>query len=433
MIQFLFFRTAAGLFGDLFTPHISASLDSSGSKTVWIAFENVVPVFWTDSDDHDFEEVKSLGLKTSDGSPFLLEYTLTISFPARLSAKQLWITGHTSDRCPLLKHYSGERATIISKLSVMHGSPESAGMMRSHSRWLLFFILGACNFRSAVGWNKKNVRPDHPQGVGKPAFFNYTRERRGCKFESAVIRSKALRKPKNSTNVFFETNGVRSPVLWKNDKFTAGKMNFQKISFWVFSIPNRKDSAPALPSDRYVRTRFSLRRAYRRPGERIYLEQLALSMTSFRWRYLYLGRGHRSLFSTPAHWEQRKRRTFHLKLFLKASTLSEPTCLRKNPSRIEIRYWKSWKNTVESYDRVSRSIRSLDPTLSAMVEKEKAKALRTIGGIEDARSIRAKREFHWQIPVSLESHTSPAEDGPQERWFGLDAIYPVLGDEGLKN
>ena len=50
------------------------------------------------------------------------------------------------------------------------------------------------------------------------------------KFESSSRRRKALRKPEHSTNLFFEIEGVRYPLLYIDKVFQAGGSSFSKKS-----------------------------------------------------------------------------------------------------------------------------------------------------------------------------------------------------------
>ena len=185
---------------------------------------NVVPVFWVASDDHDFEEVRSVGVRTADGVPFKAEYTPSVMIPGTPVGEILLdegVDGTIQALAGVLPR--GDRTDYYLDILRRSWTP---GV-----RWSEAF-----SAQQAAMLSPKGLALLDPRWTGVKSLFRHimqaelehplastiTVNRAGERFEHSHDRRKALHKPENSTNLFLETGGLRQPVIVEGNHFRAG-------------------------------------------------------------------------------------------------------------------------------------------------------------------------------------------------------------------
>jgi uncharacterized protein YllA (UPF0747 family) len=254
------------------------------------------------------------------------------------------------------------------------------------------------------------------------------------RFDTARERRKALRKRENSTNLFFEADSFRQPVLAENDGFRVGGRVFPKADMLSLlnSQPERFSPGAAL---RPVCQDFLLPVAalIAGPGERRYLEQIHSLYGMFGvngslpWpRASFTLVDHRALRGAEKEGIPVER-LFEdpEKVIAERAAQSLPPALQESLAALE-------RNMALGFDAVAAAMKELDPTLTDTVEKEKGNAAQ---GLEKLRE-RAVRAAKTRLTL-MESRITAAhrfllpEGEPQERRFGFDAAVTVLGWDGV--
>lgn len=396
-----------------------------------------VPVFWIASDDHDLEEVKSLGLYSPDGSPFRLEYAPVTVRP-----------GIPVGEIVLDEGVNKAIETLAARMTPGGRADAYLDMLRR--AWQPGFTWGEAFARQMSGlfshWGLVLLDP-HWRGIKKlfadvmrrelenPLASSQLVNEEAEKFESAKTRRKALRKPDDSTNLFLENEGIRTPLLWRNSSFFAGQTRFSKGELLALleSEPERFSPGAALRpicQDSFLPAAALIAG----PGERIYLEQLSPLYRLFNVeRSIPWPRASFTLLDRRSMRIAEKEHITPETLFKGIDRIRTELAKETFPPELKIELDSLVKNTGEGFDRVAARIRSLDPTLVDMVEKEKGKALHIVEGILE-RAVRAHKAETAvaETRIASAAYFLLPEGGAQERWFGLDAVYPALGEEGLR-
>lgn len=428
----------AGLFGGpLYTMYKAIHSIRLSERLSESLSRKVIPLFWIASDDHDLEEVKSLGLRTADGSPFRVDYAPAAVTPG-IPVGEIVLDEGVNKAIETLAARITPGARADAYLDILRRAWQPG------VRWSEAFARQMADLFSPWGlvlldprW--KGIKPlfsgimrrELEEPLASSSLVNEEADRAG----SAATRRKALRKPEDSTNLFLETDGIRHPLLWRNDIFSAGQTRFSKGELLALleSEPERFSPGAAL---RPICQDALLPAAalIAGPGERIYLDQIA---PLYDWFGV-----NRSIPWPRASFTLLDRRSLRIaekehippeKLFQGIDRIRTELAVATFPPELKLALDKLAHTTTEGFDRVAEKIRSLDPTLGDMVEKEKGKALHIVEGISE-RAVRA----HKADTAVAETRTHSAayfllpEGGAQERWFGLDAVYPVLGEEGLR-
>ncbi|MFA6470943.1 MAG: bacillithiol biosynthesis BshC, partial [Candidatus Latescibacterota bacterium] len=221
----------------------------------------------------------------------------------------------------------------------------------------------------------------------------------------------------------------------RNDSFSADQTRFSQSELIALleSEPERFSPGAAL---RPVCQDFLLPAAalIAGPGERIYLSQLTPL-----YRHFHVERSipwPRASFTILDRRSLRIAEKEHITpdtLFKGIDHIRTELARESFPPELKLALDTLAHTTTEGFDHVAAQIRSLDPTLADMVEKEKGRALHIVEGITD-RAIRTQKAGTAvaETRIASASYFLLPEGGAQERWFGLDAVYSTLGEEGLK-
>jgi bacillithiol synthase len=211
---------------------------------------NAIPVFWVASDDHDFVEVRSIGVRASDGGPFRVEYepkNRTEGAPVgeimlddgigeavnRLAGRLA--PGERADSYTGLLRRSWKPGTRWSDAfsAQMAGLLSRTGLVMLDPRWAGVKRLFAGVMRAEI---------ENP--LASSARVNEEADR----IESKGGRTAPLRRGENATNLFLETGGVRRALLFEDGVFLAGDGRFSpdELLALLDAEPERFSPAAAL-------------------------------------------------------------------------------------------------------------------------------------------------------------------------------------------
>ncbi len=427
----------AGLFGGpLYTLYKALHAIRLAERLTGETGRNVVPVFWVASDDHDFGEVRSVGVRTGDGAPFQAEYTPSGMIPGTPVGEILLDEGITvtiqslADRLP-----RGDRADSYTGILNRTWTPGT--------RWSEAFSAQMSAMLSPKGllmldprWNgvKALFRDILRAELEHPLDSTIAVNEAGERFGNAHRRRKALRKPENSTNLFLETGGVRQAVIVDNDRFRAGGTVYgrDELLSLLEEAPERFSPGAALRpvcQDALL----PVAALIAGPGERVYLEQVRALYPLFGvsgsipWpRASFTLIDHRALRAAE------KEGLPLTSLFRDADRLRTELAAASFPSELGERLDTLEREVGQEFDALTNTLRTLDPTLADSAEKEKGRALHSVESIRE-RALRAHKARLEVAGSRLDTvrHFLLPESGPQERWFGADAAITVLGPEGL--
>jgi len=397
---------------------------------------NVLPLFWIASDDHDFDEVKGLGLRTPDGSRLRAEY-MPRGYRDGMPVGDLMLDSGIGDALKLLDTSLGTgdrsdryRAMIRSAwregvrwtdafAAQMAAMCSGYGLVLFDPRWQ-----GIKRFFSDI------IAAELSDPLTSTALVNEEAE----KLEQAGLSGRGLRKPVGSTNLFLEVGGIRYPLTCDGGVFSAGTAEFNgpELLDICRDAPERFSPGAALRpvcQDAVM----PVAALIGGPGERLYLGQL---------RPLYDRFGvDGSLVWPRASFTIIDRRVLRVsekeqvpvgRLFDDPDRLLSELASEAFPDDIG----KSFESLRTSLDRefsaLATGIGKLDRTLVDSAEKEKGKVLHILEGIR-GRAVKAHKatmETTGKRILSASSYLRP-NGGPQERWFGADVVYTALGEEGI--
>lgn len=427
----------AGLFGGpLYTLYKALHAVRLAERLTGETGRRVVPVFWVASDDHDFEEVKRLGVRTGDGSPFWIDYAPSLMISGAPVGEILLDEGilgavqALTDRLP-----RGDRSEYYLKILRRIWTP---GV-----RWTDAFSAQMAALLSRRGlvmldprWSgvKFLFRDIMRAEIENPLASTSAVNTAAVGLDSVRSRRRSLRKPENSTNLFLETGGVRMPVLVERNAFRAGGDVFPKgdLLSLLEDSPERFSPGAALRpvcQDAIL----PVIALIAGPGERVYLEQVRSLYPLFGvngslpWpRASFTLIDHRTL--RAAEKEGIPVQT----LFKDGEGIRAELASASFPAGLRDRLDALERTVGEGFDSLSEALRGLDTTLTESVKKERNRAVHSVENIR-GRAVRAHKN---RLKIA-ESRTLSAQrfllpDGePQERRFGADAAVTILGPDGL--
>lgn len=397
---------------------------------------NAVPVFWTASDDHDFAEVGGVGVRTSDGAPFRVEYSPRSRVEGAPVGEIALDSGIEAAIDALAGHLiPGERAgsyigllrrawTPGTRWSDAFSAQISAllsrrGLVMLDPRWEGVKVLFAAIMRAEL------ERP-----LASSALVNEEADR----LESGYARKAAIRRPEGATSLFLETGGVRRIVRYDGRAYHAGeeRLTQGEILGLLEAGPGRFSPGAALRAvcqDALM----PVAALVAGPGERAYLDQV---------RPLYRLFGvNGSLVWPRASFTLLDRRSLRAagkagipvrSIFLGMDSVRGEIALASFPAELSRALDALDWATDSGFDDVAGALDKLDPTLSKSVRTEKGRVLHSILGIRE-RAIRAHKA-RLEIAdsrLAAAAHFLLPDRQPQERWFGADSVFILLGPEGL--
>ena len=427
----------AGLFGGpLYTLYKALHAVRLSERLAEDSGRNVLPLFWIASDDHDFEEVRSIGMRSADGSPVRAEYTPStyrVDMPVGdiildeniLTAVEFFIQS--------LPHGGrSQRYGDIIRSSWRPGVSWGEAFARQ--------LAGLCGLFGLImidpRWDgiKALFRHITAAELKKPLLSAGLVNEEADKLERSHKHRKVLRKPAGSTNLFFETGGLRYPLRTDGSRFSAGTESFTESELLEKLEINPGDFSPGAVLRPVCQDAIIPVAAFiGGPGERLYLEQIEPVYEAFG--------VNRSMIWPRASFtliDNRVMRVSHKddipleKLFENPDTLLKERAAGSIPDELKERFGSLENSIARDFSGISDGIVKIDKSLVNMVEKEKGRIIHIIEGIK-GRAVKAHRALSSVSEKRIMSavYYLRPEGGPQERWFGADAPCIMLGEDEL--
>ncbi len=427
----------AGLFGGpLYTLYKAMHTVRLASLLTGQTGKKVIPLFWIASDDHDFHEVKSLGIRSGDGSKARVEYT----------------PGNYRDGMPVGEIILDEGIveaidTLAEQCAPGDASARYIDLLRTswqpETRWTDAFARQLAKMFSKHGlvminprWNGiKELFNDitHAELSNPHASTKLINEQADA-FGTSRLRKKAIRKPEGSTNLFLEIEGVRYPLKADKEFFMAGESTFsrEEILDLVNTSPGRFSPAAALRpvcQDALLPVAAMIGG----PGERFYLKQIAPVYRLFNVnRSIPWPRASFTFIDPRTARVSEKEKIGLDKLFMDIESIRLELARISFPAGISEEL-ESLETAVDNgFDRLAEQIGLIDPTLTDSIKKEKGKVIHSVNKIREraVRAQKAKLNITSNRLASASYFLIP-DGGPQERWFGIDAVISILDGGGF--
>ena len=427
----------AGLFGGplytlykaMHTVRLSSILSEQTGK-------KVIPLFWIASDDHDFQEVNSLGLRTNDGVKMRVDYTPG-NYIHGVPVGEIIIDESIFEAIDKLSEHCipgdiSDRYIDILRSSWMPGSKWSDAFAVHLSK--LFSNHGLVMFDPRWEGIKELFKDVMIAELNDPLASSKLINEEADKFETSKKRRKALRKSEGSTNLFLEIDGIRFPLFTDKKGFRAGESVFSRDEMLnlINSEPGKFSPGAAL---RPVCQDTILPAAalISGPGERNYLKQITPVYKLFKVnRSIPWPRASFTIIDRRTIRVSEKERMDLERLFLDIDNIRLEFARKTFPDNINDEM-ESFVTTIDKgFDSLAENIGAIDSTLINSIKKEKGKVLHIIGKIRE-RAVRAHKatlNIKSNRLASVSYFLMP-DQSPQERWFGMDAITSVLNGEGF--
>ena len=397
---------------------------------------NVAPIFWVASDDHDFDEVSGIGMRSREGGLKKLEY-FPENYKQGAPVGEITLDNGISQAVESLSENNSGGAFSEKFLNIVRESwvpgrkwNEAFSMQMAH----LFDEHGLIIIDPRWNGVKKLFSEITAAEIENPlkttALVNIEAE----KLKNAGI-TRPLQKPETSTNLFIELEGSRHPIKFENGNFIAGEKVFKKreLLSMLENFPEKMSPGAAL---RPVCQDYFLPVAAQicGPGERIYISQLNPV-------YKFLGVKNPVLWprasftvADPKVMRISEKENIPLeKMFSGADRIISEMSLNTFPPGIESRINSIEESTEEGYGKLADEISLLDPTLADSVKKDMGKALFIIEKIRERalRSHKSRMDLKKNRISSVSDFLTPLNK-PQERYFGTDSILSVLENGGFE-
>ncbi len=429
----------AGLFGGpLYTLYKAMHAVGLSRRLSHASGRDVVPLFWVASDDHDFDEVGSLGLNTGDGN------TVRVSCrPANLTdgmpVSALRLDGGITDALETLKSSLPPGDVGEDYQNMLHD------VWRPGERWtdafarqllFLFRDRGLVLFDPAWEGVKGLFRDIFLVELDDPAASVRLINERADAFDSARLRKKALRRPETATNLFIIVNGIRQTLEYEDGSFRAGDSRFsdRDIRAIVRSEPERISPAAALRpvcQDAVLPTAALVAG----PGERLYLGQARPVYDLFGIApSIVWPRASFTVIDMRTLRNARREGVEPPLLFGGMDRITSFLAEKTFPPELDTAFAGLERAVETGFDRIAETITELDPTLSDAARKEAGRAVHIVEGLRGKaiRSHKAAMDVSERRLRTAAAFLLP-ENHPQERWFGADAILHALDGGGFES
>jgi len=427
----------AGLFGGpLYTLYKAMHAVRLAERLAGETGRNVVPVFWVASDDHDFEEVGRLGVRSGDGTVVTVDYSPENRIDGAPLAEVVLDDG-ISDAIGRLARFLPPGESSERHIDVLRGS-WAAGRT-----WTEAFAVQMLKVFEPHGlvvldpcWKrvKELFRTVYSREISEPLASTLLVNERAGSMERTHGRGRVLRKPENSTNLFITLDGRRRPLVFEPPLFAAGGRTFRKeeLEDIIENEPHRISPAAALRpvcQDAVL----PVAALIAGPGERVYLEQLDTVYSRFGVaKSLVWPRASFTVIDARILRTAEKEGVALPLLFEDIDRIRNSLAKSSFPGEIEEDI-DSLEEAVESrLARTAGFIAGMDPSLEGFVHREKGKILHSIRRIRE-RALRAhKASLDLAVRrLSAASYFLRPRGGPQERWFGMDAVAAFLHGGGF--
>lgn len=427
----------AGLFGGpLYTLYKALHAVSLAERIRAEAGVYAIPVFWVASDDHDFDEVRSLAIRTADGTPFTADYEPSdridgapvgeivldggIVTVLDTLAEKLQKGGRTDAYMDMLRQswspgvrwadaFSRQMAEMLSHRGLVILDPRWDGVKR------LFAHI---------------MRAELTDPLASTALVNDAADH----IERDDTKKRALRRPEGFTNLFLEAGGARHPLVFRDGVFGAGGESFtsREIHALLDGEPGRFSPAAALRpvcQDALM----PVVALIAGPGERAYLDQMRLLYDLFDINGSIVWPRASFTIIDPRSVRAAEKANIALgDLFTGEDRLRARLTDATFPPEIGDAFGRLESAIESGFEDAASSLASLDPTLAGALHADRGRALHAVEALR-GRALRVHKERIGKdmARIVAAAHFLLPDGGPQERRYGADAAYTLLGPDGL--
>ena len=428
----------AGLFGGpLYTLYKALHTVRLSERLAVDSGRNVLPLFWIASDDHDFDEVRSLGIRSAGGNPVRAEYTPS-TYREDIPVGDIMLDENIVEAIDFFT-----QSLPYGDRSQQYGDSIRSSWKPGVS-WADAFAAQMAGLSGPRGlilidprWDgiKALFRHITASEIKKPLLSAGLVNEEADKLVRFQKHRKVLRKPEGSTNLFYETGGQRYPLRTDGTGFSAGTESFTESELLEKLERHPGDFSPGAVLRPVCQDAIIPVAAFiGGPGERLYLEQIEPVYEAFGVnRSIVWPRASFTLIDNRVMRVSQKDDIALEKLFENPDILLKERAAGSIPEDLQELFGSLEKAIGCDLSGISDGIGKIDKSLVNMVEKEKGRILHIIEGIK-GRAVKAHRTLSATSEKRIKSavyHLRP-EGGPQERWFGADALYMMLGEDGLE-
>ncbi|MFC1490770.1 bacillithiol biosynthesis cysteine-adding enzyme BshC [Candidatus Latescibacterota bacterium] len=427
----------AGLFGGpLYTLYKAMHAIKLSSVLSDRTGKKIIPLFWIASDDHDFEEVGSLGIRTNDGVTLRVDYTPE-SYKSGTPVGDIVIDDGIFSAIDMLEKHIGPGDFSASYMNIIKsfwqpGIRWSDAFARQIAA--LFSEYGLVIFDPRWEGSKALFKEIMTAELNDPAASSKIVNSEADKFETSKKRKKAIRKPEGSTNLFFEAGGIRNPLFFNENLFSAGDSTFSKDEMLeLIELSPELFSPGAALRPICQDFIFPAAALISGPGERFYLKQIEPVYKHFNVSLsIPWPRASFTIIDQKIERVSAKENIPLEKMFLDINSIRAEHARKTFPEDVKVKLDDIEFFINNELDDLADKIGTIDSTLIQSIQKEKGKLLHTINGIR-ARAVKAHKsstDISENRYISSSYFLNP-DGGPQERWFGVDAVVSILRDRGF--
>lgn len=426
----------AGLFGGpLYTLYKALHAIRLAERLSEATGRPVLPLFWVASDDHDLDEIRHHTIRGAT-TPAIIDYLPGGTEPGTpVSGLVLddGIAGAVDRLAASLP--PGDRADALHALIAACWHPGDR-WADAFSRQILRLpgLDGLAVIDPAWPGMKALFRDVFRAEIAEPGRSTAILNEAADSADTSRERRRALRRPEGATNLFLLEGGRREAVYVDGDGFRAGEARFTAGEFaaLIETEPDRVSPAAAL-RPLCQDAALPVAATIAGPGERIYLSQAAALYDMFGISRSILWP--RASFTVV---EPRILRTADKEgldpaaLFLDPARLLKELATESLPPDTAAAFDTLTAAVRDGFDNLARAVRAIDPTLGVTVDSEAGKSLHGIDRLRD-KAARASNAADERLSDRLRAASAflLPEGGPQERRYGIDAIWSFLGPEGI--
>jgi bacillithiol synthase len=428
----------AGLFGGpLYTWYKAMHAVRLASRLADATGRDVRPLFWIASDDHDLAEIDRHIIRGANGEPSVIEY-LPAGTEEGMPASALVLDDGISGAAAILseslpKGDRGDRYREVVAECWRPGTPWCDAFARH-----LLTVLGKAGlmvFDPTWQGVRRLFTGIYRNEIAEPGVSTALLNAMAHDAASARERKRSIRRPTNATNLFMLVDGIREPLyVDAAGGFRAGGARFSADDL------NRMiddDPAPISPAAALrplcQDTAMPVAATIAGPGERVYLGQAgALSERFGVDSSRVWPRASFTVVEPRIVRAAAKEKLPLTALFHDADRLARELAEESIPTDVTAAFDSLGDAVRHGIESVATALRGIDPTLVATAEKEAGRLMHGIDRLHD-RAIRAHKDVR---AVSADRFRSALafltpDAHPQERRYGLDVLYPFLGDAGI--
>ena len=428
----------AGLFGGpLYTFYKALHAIRLARRLENALSRKVVPLFWVASDDHDFAEVSRLGIMTGDSSRKEIDYAPAgrqDDMPVgEIVLDDGIIAALDTLASRISRNGAGERYLALLRQSWKPGERWGAAFARQMAGLLSPYGLVLLDPR----WPgmKTLFAPSVQAELERPLESTALVNRRADEQPTARLRKEAIRRPPDATNLFLETDGVRLPLRFDGAVFIAGDSRFGKAELLALaaSSPERFSPGAALRpvfQDRLMPVLATIAG----PGERVYLEQIEPLYRLFDVpRSAVWPRASFTVVDRKVLRYAEKEGVALPQLFGEFDRIMGRISRETLPDSAAGAFSSLETAITDGFGRLVPEIAAIDNSLVESADRDRGRMLHILNDIRDraVRAHRASRKTSERRIAAAVSFLMP-EGRPQERWYGADAILPVLDEFGFE-